>query len=249
MIEASITSDSGNRAGAAFAAGTLGYACGYLEAWYSGDPNPALAAAKEAVIGATVGAALGPIVGQLPGQFQLFTGIALAVYAVGSGEDFAVKGLRGTCIVAEFAIGGGFRNLRHVADDFHPPKSLDDWYRSLRRFLGDETGSLPSGPNAPTDLPDSLLVGRGIPEVLRPMAEQLGGRVIDTPLRGKELFDHIFGEMRRADEIFQVMDGIPDTLVPTERGQWARMEKLLIDTLEPLRQKTTRGAKADFGLE
>lgn len=81
----------------------------------------------------SIGAVLGPLVGQLPGQFQLFTGIALAVYGVGSGEDIVIKGLRGSCIVAEFAAGGGLRNLKGVADDLNPPKSLNDWRRSIVR--------------------------------------------------------------------------------------------------------------------
>ena len=142
------TATAGSRAGASFAAGTIGYACGYLEALYNGDPNPARTAVSEAVRGAAIGAVLGPLVGQLPGQFQLFTGIALAVYGVGSGEDIVIKGLRGSCIVAEFAAGGGLRNLKGVADDLNPPKSLNDWSRALRRFLGDESGSVPTGRSA-----------------------------------------------------------------------------------------------------
>ncbi len=146
MVETSITSDSGKRAGSAFVSGTIGYACGYLEAWYNHDPNPALAATKEAVVGASIGAVLGPVIGQMPGMYQLMFGIGAAIQAVTSGEDIAIKGLRGACLVAEFAVGGGFRNIKHAADDLHPPKSLDDWARALQRFLTSESGSLPTDP-------------------------------------------------------------------------------------------------------
>ena len=149
MVETSITSDSGKRAGSAFVSGTIGYACGYLEAWYNHDPNPALAATKEAVVGASIGAVLGPVMGQMPGMYQLMFGIGAAIQAVTSGEDIAIKGLRGACLVAEFAVGGGFKNINHAADDLHPPKSLDDWARALQRFLTSESGSLPTGANAP----------------------------------------------------------------------------------------------------
>ncbi len=110
-----------HRAGSALAGGTLGYACGYIEAWYNGDQNPARTAWREAVTGAVLGAAAGPVVGQLPAQMQLFAGIALAVQAVASGEDFVIRGLRGTCIIAEFGIGGGLRGLPDLLRDTRPP--------------------------------------------------------------------------------------------------------------------------------
>jgi hypothetical protein len=43
---------------------------------------------------------------------------------------------------------------------------------------------------------DVLLVGRGTPSVLKPMADQLGARVLETSLRGKELYKHIYSEMK-----------------------------------------------------
>jgi RHS repeat-associated protein len=167
------TATAGSRAGASFAAGTIGYACGYLEALYNGDPNPARTAVSEAIRGAAIGAVLGPLVGQLPGQFQLFTGIALAVYGVGSGEDIVIKGLRGSCIVAEFAAGGGLRNLKGVADDLNPPKSLNDWRRSLRRFLGDESGSVPTGRSAVRP----ILVRSALPKLPARFAREFDGPV------------------------------------------------------------------------
>ena len=161
MVETSITSDSGSRAGSAFASGTIGYACGYLEAWYNHDPNPALKATAEAVIGATVGAVLGRGIGYLPGMYQLTIGIAFAIQAVTSGEDYVIKGLRGACLIAEFATGGGFRNVKHAFDDVNLPKSLDDWGRAIKRFLVDESGSLPIGPNAATNK-KAIVLGEGM---------------------------------------------------------------------------------------
>ena len=146
VVETSITSDAGKRAASAFASGTIGFACGYLEAWYNNDPNPALKAVDDAVTGALIGAVLGPVIGQMPGMYQLTFGIAMALQGVMSGENVVIKGLRGACIVAEFAVGGGFKNVKHALDDLHPPKSLDDWAKALRRFLGSESGSLPLAP-------------------------------------------------------------------------------------------------------
>lgn len=42
---------------------------------------------------------------------------------------------------------------------------------------------------------DVLLLGRGTPDVLKPMADKIGARVIDTPLRGKYLYKHFYREM------------------------------------------------------
>ena len=95
---------------------------------------------------------------------------------------------------------------------------------------------------------DILLLGRGTPDVLRPIADKLGARVIDTELRGKELYKHIYGEARKSDKILQILDGIPDALIKGKKGQWSRMEKLLIDNVKNLEKKTTRGTKEDFGL-
>ena len=81
------------------------------------------------------------------------------------------------------------------------------------------------------------------------MADQLGARVIDTPIRGKELYKHIYGEMRKEDRLIQITDGIPNALIHGQKGQWSRMEILLIDNVERLRAKTVRGSKADFDLE
>ncbi|MDZ4402144.1 putative Ig domain-containing protein [Prosthecobacter sp.] len=95
---------------------------------------------------------------------------------------------------------------------------------------------------------DVLLLGRGVPEVLRPIAQKVGARVIDTPLRGKELYKHIYGEMRKADSIIQVMDDIPKALAPGT-GQWSRMEKELVKNVERIRSKTDQVSKAELGFK
>ncbi len=81
------------------------------------------------------------------------------------------------------------------------------------------------------------------------MADKLGARVIDTPLKGKELYKHIYQNMRRSDKNVQVLDGIPDKLIPGKKGQWSRMEKELVKNVERLKRKTTQGTKAELGLK
>jgi RHS repeat-associated protein len=123
------------RAAGGAAGFAVGYVCGYLEAWYSGSDDPHRDARNEAVIGAAIGAVLGPILGYLPGKYQLWTGIAAAVYAATTSQDFVVFGIRSTCITVEFAVGGGFRNLKDV--------DLKGIGKSIGRFLGDEAGTVP----------------------------------------------------------------------------------------------------------
>jgi hypothetical protein len=115
------------RAAGGAAGFAVGYTCGYLEAWYSGSDDPHRDARNEAVIGAAFGAVLGPILGYLPGKYQLWTGIAIGIYAATTSQDFVVFGIRGTCIGVEFAIGGGFRNLKDV--------DLKGIGKSIRTFL------------------------------------------------------------------------------------------------------------------
>jgi hypothetical protein len=67
--------------------------------------------------------------------------------------------------------------------------------------------------------------------VVQAVAKQFGGRVInkaDSPK--KELFKHIHSEMRKSDQIIQVMDDIPVKQVTGKKtGQWSRAEKIFID--------------------
>ena len=114
--------------------------------------------------------------------------------------------------------------------------------------LGNKIGSIVKGAAAKSGQ-DILVLGRGTPKDLAGAADAVGGRVIDTPLRGKELYKHIYGEMRKSDNIIQVTDGIPSTLAKGQHGQWSRMEKQLVDNVDRLRQKTTRVRKTDLGLD
>jgi len=197
MVETSLVSDAGKRAASAFAAGTIGYACGYLEAWYNHDPNPALAAAQEAVVGATVGAVLGWGISHLPGMYQLTIGIAFAIQAVTSGEDYVIKGLRGACLIAEFATGGAFKNVKHALDNITPPKSLDDWAKTLKRFLGSESGGMPIGQ-------------RGLVRPTLPGIPKRFARGFDGPVRVRTF---------KAGERIHRSPWVPDEL-PDNPGSW-----------------------------
>jgi hypothetical protein len=83
-------------------------------------------------------------------------------------------------------------------------------------------------------VPDVLVLGRGTAKELQEVASQFGGRSINTlGLAKKDLFRHIHREMRKADQIIQVLDKIPykKTLKQLigKKGQWSRAEKLFLD--------------------
>ena len=100
---------------------------------------------------------------------------------------------------------------------------------------------------------DILTLGRGTPEALSDVAEAVDGRVINRPdLVGapRELWRHITREMRKADEIAQVMDDIPEKQVTGfGNGFWSRAEKLHIDNTPKLREKTVRFRRKEMGME
>lgn len=52
--------------------------------------------------------------------------------------------------------------------------------------------------------------------------------------------------MRKADQIIQVLDDIPDRVIAGSRGQWSRMEKILGETIERLQDKTRQVHRADI---
>ena len=108
---------------------------------------------------------------------------------------------------------------------------------------GGGAGSASSGgtqgvgaPNGAAD--DILVLGRGTPDQLSDVAEAVGGRVINNPAlvdNPQQLWKHIHSEMRKADEIVQVLDGIPTGQVSGRgKGAWSRTEKIFIDNSKTL---------------
>ncbi len=78
-----------------------------------------------------------------------------------------------------------------------------------------------------------MVLGWGTPDELQVIADKVRGRVINNPDVAndpKPLFKHIHSEMRKADEIIQIMDDIPVNQVTGRgTGQWARAEEIFID--------------------
>jgi hypothetical protein len=102
---------------------------------------------------------------------------------------------------------------------------------------------------APKSTDDILVLGRGSPDELQAVANQFGGRVINNAdLPKKELFKHIYSEMRKSDQIIQVMDDIPVKQVTGNKtGQWSRAEKIFIDqNPEIFKDKVTRISRSDL---
>jgi hypothetical protein len=100
---------------------------------------------------------------------------------------------------------------------------------------------------------DRLVLGRGTPDKLADVAEAVGGRVINNPAvtrNPRALWKHIYGEMRKADEIVQVVDDIPTKQIGGRgSGEWARAEKIFIDSMDELFKKTRRIRRSELGLE
>lgn len=84
---------------------TFGYACGFLDAFYSGDPNPSLAA----MFGAVAGYAIGSMLMAAPLKQALMMSVAIAIAGVSSIADAAVQEntplleIRATCFLAPLA--------------------------------------------------------------------------------------------------------------------------------------------------
>ena len=90
------------------------------------------------------------------------------------------------------------------------------------------------GANAAKSAADDILVlGRGTPSQLQRYADTLGGRVINNAELAnnpKALFKHIHSEMRKSDQIVQIIDDIPvNRVIGRGSGQWARAEKIFLD--------------------
>ena len=69
---------------------TFGYACGYLDAFYSGSPNPTV----EALAMAAAGAAIGAAVKVAPQEFGLLASVSMALEGVKSiGEAYKAKNM------------------------------------------------------------------------------------------------------------------------------------------------------------
>jgi RHS repeat-associated protein len=193
VAEAAPVTESGLRAGSSIVGGTIGFACGYVEAWYSGNPNPLKKAVEEAVIGVTLGLTVGGLMKKLPGDLQGIFGAILTVKGLIEPDDPALNALRTACLIAELAAGGAFGNFLHGGDGLRPPKSLADWMDMLARFTGDETaghwspgrGRVPSPisrPIAPAKRNSQVTVlGRN--PLFITLSDKLGARRFEIPLR------------------------------------------------------------------
>jgi RHS repeat-associated protein len=190
MAEAAPTTESGLRAGGAIVGGTIGFVCGYVEAWYSGHPNPMMKAIDEAGTGVALGAAIGPLLTKMPGALQLSFGASLAALGIATSPDAITGALRAGCFVGEFAAGGGLNNVATAAGKLKPPKSLDDWLAALARFAASEAGGMPvkSGRNtadgarplAPAKRNSNVTV-LGTRDTFVEYAERIGARYFFIP--------------------------------------------------------------------
>ena len=120
---------------------------------------------------------------------------------------------------------------------------------SAWRVVDNQIGTIGDFTRAPKSTNNILVLGRGTPDELQFIADKVGGHVINTAdLPKKELFKHIYSEMRKSDQIIQVMDDIPVKQVTGKKtGQWSRAEKIFIDeNPEKFKDKVTRISRSDL---
>ncbi len=233
----------------AAAGGALGYACGFVEGLYrTGTVEGAHATAvQQAQIGAGAGAVLGFLGASQTVWVRYFSGIfgiGAAALAIANGDDLVVKTIRSACAVIGFGMG---RMTLKSPPSIRIPETRAPW-ETIAEGYGQAAER-----NVPFTGPRILVLGRGSPEILGDVAAAVGGKPINNPQLAKDprlLWKHIYSEMRNADQILQVMDNIPTKQVSGKgSGEWARAEKIFIDSMKDIRLKTRRVTREDLGLE
>jgi RHS repeat-associated protein len=124
-----------------------------------------------------------------------------------------------------------------------------NFVNSAWRVVDNEIGTIGDFARAPNSANSILVLGRGTPDELKAIADKVGGYVINTTnLDRKQLFKHIYSEMRKSNKIIQVVDDIPIKQVAGQKtGQWSRAEKIFIDqNPEKFEKKVRRVRRSDF---